>query len=477
MPDNKEIKKTKPRFEWQQKSIQEVLQEIQTFLHDLIDIKVGTDQRGSIREILNNKEMKGANAWLLMCSIMVASLGLDLDSPAVIIGAMLISPLMAPILGVGLGVAINDRETLSISLKHFSLAIIIALFTSFLYFSLTPFGQITHEIRSRTSPNLLDGLVAIFGGLAGIISITRKDKSNAIPGVAIATALMPPLCVAGFGLAKGRFDFFTNAFYLFFLNSFFIAIATYIVIRVLGFRYKEYPNDHERKRNFRFMIFFSFIILVPAFILLYDAYKSLQEKQKIEEFIKGYFENDYTAIADWEITKTDSIMQLDIQLIGDPVSLENISKSDSTLEKILGKPIHVITYQSEEIPFDDIQKLKRDIGGFQGEMASKIANLEKIQQEREIKINQLTQELDSIQNKVVISEIFKDVKDNYSLIDEIGFSKEFQKTNFSSEEKIPILLVKWNPRKSMRSRNNDQIKLKNFIQRKAKLDTLVLVTY
>ena len=198
MPESKPIssKNETTATKWHHKSMSQLFQEFKDFFEDLFDLKDGMDERGSIINIINNKEMKGANAVLLMCSIMVASLGLDLNSPAVIIGAMLISPLMSPILGVGLGFGINDKETLFISLQHFFLALAIALITSYLYFKITPFGALTDEIKGRTAPNLLDGLVAIFGGTAGIISITRKDKSNAIPGVAIATALMPPLCLS-----------------------------------------------------------------------------------------------------------------------------------------------------------------------------------------------------------------------------------------------------------------------------------------
>ncbi|MCB0625235.1 MAG: DUF389 domain-containing protein, partial [Saprospiraceae bacterium] len=176
----------------------------------------GLDREGTIVDIKNNKRMRGANAWLLMCSIMVASLGLDLNSPAVIIGAMLISPLMSPILGIGLAVGINDREMLTISLQHFGIAIGIALATSFIYFQLTPLGDVTSEIEARTAPTFLDVLVAFFGGIAGIISGSRRDKSNAIPGVAIATALMPQLCDTGFGLDNGEWEIMLNYFYLFF---------------------------------------------------------------------------------------------------------------------------------------------------------------------------------------------------------------------------------------------------------------------
>ncbi len=171
---------------------------------------------------------------------MIASLGLDRNSPAVIIGAMLISPLMSPILGLGLGVGINDREVIKKSLTHFSVAIFIAILTSTIYFMLTPLGDLTPEIEARTEPTILDVMIAFFGGVAGIISIARKDISTTIPGVAIATALMPPLCVTGYGIANWNLEIVLSSFYLFFSNTFFISLATYFIVRLLEFPYRRY---------------------------------------------------------------------------------------------------------------------------------------------------------------------------------------------------------------------------------------------
>jgi len=223
----------------------EFLDAVVEWFADLINLQEGMDREGTIVSIRTNKRIRGASAWLLMCSIMIASLGLDLNSPAVIIGAMLISPLMSPILGVGLGIAVNDKEGVFISLQHFTVAILIALFTSTLYFLITPFGELTPEIEARTAPTLMDGLVAVFGGVAGIISVSRKDKSSAIPGVAIATALMPPLCVTGYGLANTNWQVALNSFYLFFLNSFFISTSTFLIIRYLQFPLKTYLDEKE----------------------------------------------------------------------------------------------------------------------------------------------------------------------------------------------------------------------------------------
>ena len=214
---------------------------IQKFFKDALALEEGVDKRQTINEIKNKKSMSGANAWMLMCSIVIASVGLNTNSPAVIIGAMLISPLMSPILGIGLAVGINDKDTLKKSLAHFSMAVIIALVTSTIYFAITPLSGITEEISARTSPGPLDIFIALFGGVAGIVSIARKDISTTLPGVAIATALMPPLCVTGYGIATGNWEIMLTSFFLFFINTVFVSFATYLIVHfVLKFPQKDF---------------------------------------------------------------------------------------------------------------------------------------------------------------------------------------------------------------------------------------------
>jgi uncharacterized hydrophobic protein (TIGR00271 family) len=200
-----------------------------------LDILHDSAPLATVRDIDANIEIKGYNIWILVCSALLASIGLDTNSTAVIIGAMLISPLMSPILGVGLGFGINNRQMLERSGRNLLIATIASLLASWLYFAFTPLGEITPEISGRTKPTLLDVLVAFFGGVAGVVSGSRKEKTNAIPGVAIATALMPPLCSAGFGLAKMEWTVFLGAFYLFFINAVFISLSTYLIVRYLKF--------------------------------------------------------------------------------------------------------------------------------------------------------------------------------------------------------------------------------------------------
>ena len=259
-----------------------------------MDLREGSDRESAVADIVGGNLMRGSNAWMLVCSIMIASLGLNLNSGAVIIGAMLISPLMNPILGVGLGVGTNDRNLLINALKNFGVAVIIALVTSFVYFFFTPLDIFTPEMRARTEPTVLDGLVAVFGGLAGIISVTRRDKTNAIPGVAIATALMPPLCVSGYGLTEalhngGDLTVFWRSFYLFFLNSFFIAATAYLIIRLLRFPYRKYMNTRENRRSQIIIGAISVLMVIPGYFILADVLDRQRVDKAVDDFTERYF--------------------------------------------------------------------------------------------------------------------------------------------------------------------------------------------
>lgn len=286
---------------------------------NVLDILHETDEAGTIREINEKIPVRGNNTWMLICSVILASIGLDTSSGAVIIGAMLVSPLMSPILGVGLAVGINDREMLIDSIKNLSIAAVAGLFFSTLYFMVTPLGEPTNELLARTTPTLLDVMVAFFGGVAGIISISRSDKSNALPGVAIATALMPPLCTAGYGLAVGRIDFFFGGFYLFFINAVFISLATFLIVKYLKFHTKSYVNKETERRVARIMAVVLFIVVSPSIYFLYNIYQGLQTKKKIENLIIDDFTKRNNEIIKWEVAETDSINTIKVYSVGNKV--------------------------------------------------------------------------------------------------------------------------------------------------------------
>lgn len=263
---------------------------------DKFNISYEKEDFDKVRESIESAiHFKGTNLWVLIFAIFIASLGLNVNSTAVIIGAMLISPLMGPIMGIGYSMAINDIELLRKSFFSYLFATTVGLLTSSLYFFLSPLNQAHSEILARTSPNIYDVLITLFGGLAGMIALSSKLKGNVIPGVAIATALMPPLCTAGYGFSSLKFEYFFGAFYLFIINTVFIALATLIVARFLKTPYKHLPKreDEIKARNIVWVVVL--ITLLPSIYLGIDLIKRNKSAEAINKFIEveANFPNDY----------------------------------------------------------------------------------------------------------------------------------------------------------------------------------------
>lgn len=230
---------------------------------------------------------RGTNLWILIFAIVVASVGLNMNSTAVIIGAMLISPLMGPINGIGYSVATYNIDLLKRSLKNFGFAVAASIAASFLYFTLSPVSTAQSELLARTSPTIYDVIIALFGGFAGIVAMCSKQKGNVIPGVAIATALMPPLCTVGYGLATGNPSYFIGAFYLFTINTVFIALASMIVTQVLKFPVQPFITDRFKKMT-KYVLWI--VIAVTVLPSLYLGY-TLVQKERFSERAKLYVEN------------------------------------------------------------------------------------------------------------------------------------------------------------------------------------------
>lgn len=248
-----------------------------------------------IENINNGVVFKGTNLWILIFAILVASLGLNVNSTAVIIGAMLISPLMGPIMGIGLGIGINDLTLIRKGLKNYFFAAGVGLATSFAYFFVSPLNEAHSEIFARISPTIYDVLIAFFGGLAGIVATSSKQKGNVIPGVAIATALMPPLCTAGYGLATLKMNFLFGALYLFIINTVFIGLATLITVRLLNFPRKHLANAKAERRAHRIVIAVAIITVLPSIYFAYDIIQQNNFTQQANRFVdlEGNFTNDY----------------------------------------------------------------------------------------------------------------------------------------------------------------------------------------
>jgi uncharacterized hydrophobic protein (TIGR00271 family) len=242
-----------------------------------------------------------------------------MNSTAVIIGAMLISPLMGPILGVGLAVGTNDFKTLIRSLKNYGVTVGISLLAAFIYFLISPLNEVTPELRARISPTILDVLVAAFGGLAGVIAISREKPTNVIPGVAIATALMPPLCTAGYGLAHGDFTIFAGALYLFLLNSVFICLATFIVIRYLHFPLKVHLDKIRERMVKKYILIFTLLVIVPSTWLFVTVILESKFRLNAEDFISEQIINSdlNIHIHSKDVTYSDTISEIIVFVAGE----------------------------------------------------------------------------------------------------------------------------------------------------------------
>ncbi|MDF1612547.1 MAG: TIGR00341 family protein [Stygiobacter sp.] len=274
------------------------------------------------QSISKGVEFKGTNLWVLIFAIIVASVGLNVNSTAVIIGAMLISPLMGPIMGIGFAVAIYDFELIKKAFKNLSVAVIISVITSTLYFLISPLGEAQSELLARTTPTIWDVMIALFGGLAGIVAVTRKHFSNVIPGVAIATALMPPLCTAGFGLASGNFSYFIGAFYLFFINSVFISLATLIIVRFLRFHKKEFVDEVIEKKVKRYIFILVFVTVVPSIYMAYNIVSRSILEKRINDYIANEIQFENTKVVSKNVYDSKGKKNIEIFMVGKEVSNE-----------------------------------------------------------------------------------------------------------------------------------------------------------
>lgn len=253
-------------------------------------------EQAVVSQISNGVSFRGANLWVLIFAILIASLGLNINSTAVIIGAMLISPLMGPIIGMGLAVGTNDIDLMKRAVKNYIVATIISVLTATAYFLISPLGEAQSELLARTSPTLYDVLIAFCGGAAGIIALCTRDKGNVIPGVAIATALMPPLCTAGYGLATGHVLYFLGAFYLFFINTVFIALSTYFGVRLMGFRRHEFQAAWRERRAKHILTAVVVLTMIPAAVMTVMIVRESFFENNVRRFVKNELSQSGTQI-------------------------------------------------------------------------------------------------------------------------------------------------------------------------------------
>jgi len=383
-------------LEVNQQKITGIWENITAFLHDLLDIRQDSDRDGTIESVKNDISFQGHNAWILIFSIFIASIGLYADSTAVVIGAMLISPLMGPIVGMGLGTAINDDTMLRRSITNLIVMVVLSLFTASLYFFIMPKIEITRELSARTYPTILDVSIAIFGGLALIVAKAKKGTiSNAIAGVAIGGAM-----------------------YLFCINAVFIALSTFLVCKLLKFPMVKYANQAKRKRVSRLASLIGVLVLLPSVWLFYQLYQDQVKEAAAKSFVKEYVQYDgMRPNEEWnKETRT-----LDIVMLGVPVPQPLIDEWENKFSQIeYFEECKVRFYQGSSMPTESDEGMEV----VQEELIDKL----RLIQDKDLRISALENELRRANEQSKDFEIIsEEVRLNYPKVSSISYAESIEK--------------------------------------------------
>ena len=451
------------------------------FFKNLLDFREDTDRDATIEAIKGDIPFQGATAWILICSIFVASVGLNANSTAVVIGAMLISPLMGPILGIGLSLSINDIDTLRKSLINFGVMIFLSVLTAFLFFWLFPLSEESSELLARTKPDIRDVLIAFFGGLALIIARTKKGTiASVIFGVAIATALMPPLCTVGYGLAVALEDdlskglsFASGAMYLFTINTIFIALATFLVLKILRFPMLKYANSAKRKRIARVASFVAILVMIPATL----TFINVLSESNFNNDAKRFIANELEALPNANYIKKNATYHFK-------------PKDVSTIE--------LTSFGADEIPetteallqqrfsnYNSLNNAKLKVNQVKNRFVNNLEYMEELrtrdsldlmsQQQKIIFLEDKVQELQKYErNQIPFEELTKEIRINYENLEQLSYSTVIT-SNFTKIDTLSVFYAKWND--SLATEEfvvKEKDKLERWLKLKLSLDTLVI---
>ena len=459
-----------------------LFESVKYFLIELLDFREDTAHTATIDAIKADIPFKGATAWILIFAVFVASIGLNANSTAVVIGAMLISPLMGPILGIGMSIAINDIDTLRKSLSNLATMIILSLLTAFLFFYIFPLSEDNSELLGRVRPDIRDVLIAFFGGLALMVARTKKGTvASVIFGVAIATALMPPLCTAGYGLAQGNWDYFFGAMYLFLINTIFIALATFLVLKLLKFPMLRYVNSVRRKRTAQFASLVALVVMIPAIFTFVKVYKENKVTTQISLFVKNEIKsNRLYQLMDQEYNEKGKTLSLNFfNEVSDAEknSLQNSLYTDpryANCKEIVidikgsdTKSFNLITTAYTE-KREELQQSKNIIDG----LHEKIKDLEVIISSLNNRIEQ--DALNENQKAIAFSRISKDAKIRYNEILSIGFANVLSSKDFIKIDTIPVVTISWSSEINDSIVSFKEVELRAWLQTEMELDTLFI---
>ena len=404
-------------------------------------LKDDTDYESTVENISSSVEFRGVNVWVLAVAIIVASVGLNMNSTAVIIGAMLISPIMGPIVGIGLSVGTIDVELLRRSLRNFFIMVGISLVTSTLYFLISPLNEAQSELFARIRPTTYDVLIAFFGGLAGIVATSRKSQPfTVISGVAIATALMPPLCTAGYGFATWQPRFFGGALYLFFINSFFIALATFIMVRFLGFPQKRYVSDKRLVAVRRMIYLFAILVMIPSVFMAINLVRETAFKSQANKFVSDIqqtktFEN--VQLIGYSSEYARDKQEVKLRVVGKPLSNEDITKMQSLMQTVYGLEHAKLVVRQPETMMDITQQaqlIEDIIDKKDAEIAQKDSIIDQLRAQVEV----------SSGTSEIVSQIVKEIHTQYPEIESVAIAEmRSYNTETLDHSNMPVIYLKW----------------------------------
>lgn len=448
-----------------------LLANIKLFLFELLNIRSDTDQKATIEDIKGNISMKGHTAWVLIFSILIASIGLNVSSTAVVIGAMLISPLMGPILGVGLSIGINDIDTLKRSLVNLGVMVGLSLGTSFLFFLIPLFRNETPELLARTAPDVRDVFIAIAGGLALIVALSRRSKqTNTIAGVAIATALMPPLCTAGYGLATWNLAYFGGAMFLFTINTIFIALASFVIVKFLKFPMVKYINSAKRKRIAQLASFVALIVLAGSIYMFFNLFQQNQFKQSSQKFIND-LKSDGISIIDEKDENIDyDNKKLTIFIYGEKLTKSEIEKWKNKLPQYGLAGVNLIIKQGMDD--SDLRHEVKSLSELYARNQEIISSRDKSINEKEEKIKLLETEISKYyKNQIPFLQVSKEAQVLFNGLSEISYANLIS-TNFKTVDTITAFNTKWYD--SVPNTKIQEVQLKKWLKTRLELDTLIV---
>lgn len=420
-------------------------------LFDFINLHNGEEKKSAVLESVRKQiSFRGANLWILACAIFIACVGLNVNSTAVIIGAMLISPLMGPIVGTGFALGTYNFTLLKKSIKNLLIATSVSLIVSTIYFYLSPFKEVQSELLSRTSPTIYDVLIAFFGGLVGVIAITRVEKGNPIPGVAIATALMPPICTAGYGLATFNFSFFLGAFYLYSINCFFICIATFFVVKFL--KYPSVLQEYKYEKRIEYTISILIIIMiVPSFYLAYNLFNEKKFTKSVDHFIETQFENKGYTIIYKKLNYNSNPRTIDLAFLSHKFSPDEVKQYNLLLK--------------DEGLMNTKLSIRQNKVDLKSEILTEINKYDTNVSEKDIALKKIRQELDNY--KISDSTLLKEIKILYPTIGNVSYGKVEQYPNTDSARLQFLLLYD--------GKNIDAMRLKSWLSERLQEKNVGLV--